>query len=256
MAIVAILLYGCAHTYSEKEYTAVVDQLGSCTVTKETLVQENEELKKQIEDVRQQLDSVTQNLTGSQSTRQDLLDKNIQCLEENRALLMQISRFKALIKERSEAQWRLNKGYEYMLAFLERERLDDELYIIKSEDTFKIVLPQRVLFPTPSSAWLTPKGSQIVKKIGQGLGQLKPVSIEIGGHTDSTALSQGMSRAYPTNWHLAQARAMSVLMVFDELGISKEKLSATSYADTKPIADTSSEEGRAMNRRVEIVITP
>jgi flagellar motor protein MotB len=40
------------------------------------------------------------------------------------------------------------------------------------------------------------------------------------------------------------------------MGIKKDKLSITSYGDTKPIADSNSDEGRAMNRRVEIVLTP
>jgi len=256
LALLVALLYGCAHTYTEKEFAALVDELSSCNKVNEDLLMKQATQNARINELEKQIDVLRQNLSGGQATRQELLDKNIQCMEENRALLMQISRFKTIIKERSETQWRLNKGYEYLLTFLDRERLEDELYIIKSEDRIKVVLPQRVLFPNASSAWLTPKGTQIVKKIGQGLRQMKPVSVEIGGHTDSTSLSQGTSRAYPTNWHLAQARAMSVLLVFDELGISRENLSATSYADTKPIADSSSEEGRAMNRRVEIVIAP
>jgi len=41
-----------------------------------------------------------------------------------------------------------------------------------------------------------------------------------------------------------------------ESGVAKDKMSAVSFGDTRPIADNASEEGRAMNRRVEIVITP
>jgi chemotaxis protein MotB len=63
-------------------------------------------------------------------------------------------------------------------------------------------------------------------------------------------------KTYPTQWDLAMARALTVLLSLEHSGINRDKLSAVSYGDTRPIADTKTEEGRAMNRRVEIVITP
>lgn len=188
--------------------------------------------------------------------KQDLLDRNIQCLEEKKALMKQISQSNAGLQEKKEAQWRMSKGYEYVVSFLETERIRDQVYIIRTQDRIKIVLPQHALFPTPSSAWLTPRGTKLIEKIASGLKQLNPAAIEIAGHTDSTPVSGSAGSAYPTNWHLAQARAMSVLMVFLDSGIPKEKVCALSFAETRPIADNQSEEGRAMNRRVEIFVTP
>jgi len=250
------LTMGCAHKYSPEEFNAVVDELNTCTEQLKMTRDENATLKKLMNDTQENLKDASSQLSASVDERQQLLDKNIQCLEEKKALLKQISRFNAIIQERKEAQWRMNKAYEYILAYLETERLNDQAYIIRSQDKIKIVIPQRSIFPNARSAWLTPKGAGLIGKIARGLKQMDPIYVEIGGHTDNTPVSNEMSRVYPTNWHLAQARSMSVLIVLNELGIPKDKMCAISYGETKPIADSKSEEGRSMNRRVELVITP
>jgi len=253
-----ILLFslGCAHTYSAEEFNAVADELNSCTSQLKMARDENATLKKLLDDTKKDLETSSSDLVTYRDEKQQLLDKNIQCLEEKKVLLKQISRFNDIIQERKEAQWRINKAYEYILSYLERERLNDQVYIIRSQDRIKIVLPQRVLFPNPKSAWLTPRGTWLIEKIGRGLKQMDTIYVEIGGHTDNTELPDSVRKVYPSNWHLAQGRSMSVLTVLIETGFSQDKMCAISYGDTKPIADTKTEDGRAMNRRVELVITP
>jgi len=253
---VILMTMGCAHTYSPEEFNAVVDELNSCTQQLKITQDENATLKKLMDDKNKDLKQSSSDLLAYSDEKQLLLDRNIQCLEEKKVLLKQIARFNDIIQERKEAQWRINKAYEYILSYLETERLNDQVYIIRSQDKIKIVLPQRVLFPNPKSAWLTPKGSRLIKKIGQGLKQMDTIYVEVGGHTDNNALSESVRKVYPSNWHLAQGRCMTVLMVLSDTGIAQDKMCAISYGDTKPIADTKTEDGKAMNRRVELVITP
>ncbi len=169
--------------------------------------------------------------------------------------MKQSSQANVMSQEKKEAQARMNKDYDYLISFLESERLNDQIHIIRNHERIKIIIPQRTLFPTAGSAWLTPKGIKLVKKITRAVKQIAPLGIEIAGHTDSVLTTETKVN-YPTNWHLAHARAVSVLMVFEEAKIKKDILTAVSYADAKPIADASTNEGKAMNRRVEIVITP
>ncbi len=250
------LVFGCAHKYSEAEYLAVADQLNACSQELKMVREDNIQLSDKLSRVQEELDKTNASLTSSLAEKQDLLDRNILCLEEKKALMKQISQSNTALQEKKEAQWRMSKGYEYIVSFMEAERVKDQVYIIRTSDRIKVVLPQRTLFPTPASAWLTPRGSQLVKKVATGLKQLNPVAIEIAGHTDNTPAASSANSAYPTNWHLAQARAISVLLVLGESGVAKDKMSAVSFGDTRPIADNASEEARAMNRRVEIVITP
>ena len=80
--------------------------------------------------------------------------------------------------------------------------------------------------------------------------------VEIAGHTDNTELPQETKKVYPTNWHLAQARSLAVLEIFEEQDVPKDKMCAITYAETQPISDNATPEGRAINRRVEIIIHP
>lgn len=76
--------------------------------------------------------------------------------------------------------------------------------------------------------------------------------IRIEGHTDSVPTSSGL---YPSNWELSTARAISVVRLFvNEAGASPENFLAVGYGEYKPIADNGSEEGRAKNRRIDIII--
>ncbi|WP_461832311.1 OmpA/MotB family protein [Aquifex sp.] len=76
--------------------------------------------------------------------------------------------------------------------------------------------------------------------------------IDVEGHTDNRPIS---TPRYPSNWELSLSRAISVIRVFtDTCGYPRDKLSAVGYADTRPIADNGTPEGRRKNRRVEFCI--
>jgi chemotaxis protein MotB len=76
----------------------------------------------------------------------------------------------------------------------------------------------------------------------------RPIVVE--GHTDATPSNGDM-----TNWELSALRATNVLKLFvRDFGFPQTKISASGYADTRPIAHNGTEQGRSMNRRVEIKV--
>ena len=75
--------------------------------------------------------------------------------------------------------------------------------------------------------------------------------IHIQGHTDDDPIS---TEKFPTNWELSAARATAVLRYFFDKGIEPEKMTATGYADTFPLASNDTDQGRSLNRRVEFVL--
>ena len=79
-----------------------------------------------------------------------------------------------------------------------------------------------------------------------------PNPIEVEGYTDDTPLARG--GAYDSNLMLSAARAVSVTEALELLDVPKERLSATGFGDTRPARPNDSPEGRAYNRRVEILI--
>ena len=75
--------------------------------------------------------------------------------------------------------------------------------------------------------------------------------IHIQGHTDDYSIS---TEKFPTNWELSAARATAVLRYFFDKGVEPEKMTATGYADTFPLASNDTDQGRTLNRRVEFVL--
>lgn len=76
-----------------------------------------------------------------------------------------------------------------------------------------------------------------------------PITVE--GHTDNVPIS---NLQFPSNWELSGVRASSVVRLFIEAGVDPHRLTATGYADQRPVADNASADGRQRNRRVAITI--
>ena len=105
-------------------------------------------------------------------------------------------------------------------------------------------------FFASADAAVSQEAETVIKTLAASLKDLNtPIRVE--GHTDSTPIS---SSRYPSNWELSTARASSVLARLIENGIAPERLSAAGYAGFQPVAENSTPEGRAQNRRVDIVV--
>lgn len=105
-------------------------------------------------------------------------------------------------------------------------------------------------FFTAGDATVSGEAESVIKTLAETL-KNTPTQIRIEGHTDSTPIS---SPRYPSNWELSTARASSVLTRLLENGIAPERLSAAGYAGFQPVATNETSEGRAQNRRVDIVV--
>lgn len=124
----------------------------------------------------------------------------------------------------------------------------------------RFVFSSEVLFPT-GEATLSDAGREQIRNVTQMLGQISseiPPEIDwiirVDGHTDSQPLS-GQGR-YRDNWELSQARALAVVRYMtDDLGFPANRLAATGFGDTRPVASGDSDEARAQNRRIELKLT-
>jgi chemotaxis protein MotB len=105
-------------------------------------------------------------------------------------------------------------------------------------------------FFASGDAAINPEAESVISTLAESL-RASGTQIRIEGHTDSTPISTGR---YPSNWELSTARASSVLAKLIEHGIDPARLSAAGYAGFQPIADNTTPDGRAQNRRVDIVI--
>ncbi len=104
----------------------------------------------------------------------------------------------------------------------------------------------------PGSSQLRPEARELVARAGDLVLEWG-ARVVVGGHTDSSPLQ---SADYASNWELSAERATVVVREFLERGVPGTRLEATAFADTRPVADNITLEGRRRNRRVEIMIYP
>jgi chemotaxis protein MotB len=143
----------------------------------------------------------------------------------------------------------LEKVREALDAALEAFGLDPEVSArLDSRGLVVSIATDDVLFASGS-----PDLSQAGREV---IGALAPILAEfdnellIEGHTDAVPLDD----AGYTNWNLSADRALSVLEMLESSDINPGRLSATGYGEYRPIGDNATEDGRAANRRVELVI--
>jgi len=123
-----------------------------------------------------------------------------------------------------------------------------------TEDALSITVRMRGsnLFAS-GSAGLNDKVRGSVLRVGRAVAE-EPGAVLITGHTDNVPMTGGGRLRFPSNWHLSKARAESVMTEFDPLFTDKSRLKAEGKADTEPVASNDTPEGRAANRRIDIIL--
>jgi len=126
----------------------------------------------------------------------------------------------------------------------------EDAQLLKDSRGYIIRINNDLLFDEGSSD-LNSNSQETLNKIVEILAKIKNFVI-IEGHTDSTPIK---TEKYPSNWELSTGRATNLIKYLVEKGkISPERLSAVGYGEYVPIADNTSNNGRKLNRRVDIII--
>lgn len=117
-----------------------------------------------------------------------------------------------------------------------------------------VSLENRLLFP--SASWtVEPEGTKALQELAVVLAENPDLQVMVEGHTDSDAFNG--RTAVKDNWDLSVMRATSIvkILVANE-GVNKANITAAGRSEYLPIADNDTPEGKAKNRRTEIIITP
>lgn len=133
--------------------------------------------------------------------------------------------------------------------FAKQNGLEGKIQIRADATSITISLADNLLFDS-GSADLRPGSQDVLMQVAGALSGL-PNQMRIEGHTDNVPVN---SEDFPTNWELSAARASRVLRFLHEQGGLSNALFGAAFAETKPIGDNATAEGRALNRRADIVI--
>jgi chemotaxis protein MotB len=168
-------------------------------------------------------------------------------------LQSEIDGLKTQVGKKTEDVDQLNTDLQKALGNLQSK---EKLWLKEKAGMSTITMPNAATFGSGSTA-LTAEGKAIIDTVWTVLSRYPDRDIFIEGHTDSIPIGPGLRDRFSSNWALSAARAVSVLQyVLQTHNTEGPRLAAVGYGEYQPVATNSTEEGRALNRRVVISVRP
>lgn len=251
----------------------------SCVTKKKYLLAENgrleaiargDNLQNQLVDCRDNGDRLSSLLSALQrdTTRmgaslrnyQSMLNTNLTEQEKLNALLSQkmselderertINELQDMINAQTErVQSLLNSVKDALLGFS-----TDELTIREKDGKVYVAMSDKLLFES-GSARVDKRGKEALAKLAEVLNKQSDIDVYIEGHTDSKPIN---TVQFKDNWDLSVIRATSVVRILTkDYGVNPLQIQPCGRGEFMPVADNESADGRAKNRRTEIIMAP
>ena len=234
----------------------------------EKIKSEREKLQADYAALNKKMDVLQDSYTALEKNSNEALKAN---LAKNRELLEQLeAKGKALAseQERLDASGKRLSELEALIAAKEasmrklKETLSNALNgfegkgltVEQKNGKVYVSMENKLLFSSGSWAVST-EGKKAVVELGKVLGDNPDISVLIEGHTDDDAFTA--SGPIADNWDLSTKRATAIVAILSEnKKINKQNLTAAGRGEFSPLASNATAEGKAKNRRIEIILTP
>ena len=129
----------------------------------------------------------------------------------------------------------------------------DELSVYLKDGNVYVSLAEKLLFKSGSDV-VDPKGKQALKSLADVLNSSGDFTVAIEGHTDDVPIK---TKAFGDNWDLSTARATSIVRILtNDYGFDSQRITASGKSQFHPVSENTTAEGRAGNRRTEIILSP
>lgn len=230
---------GIEYRYLDSLYKALTAKYNDCTA-------KNNDLKSQYAELNAKYN--------------DLMKKSLNDAERfNNALKLKAEELEAREKRLAELQGIINSQdsllnslhntvKKALLAFK-----SDEISVEMKNGKVYVSLSDKLLFKSGSAA-VEEKGLDAIKTVADVLNKNPEIDVLIEGHTDNVPIK---TAKYEDNWALSADRALSIVrLLSNEHGVNPKRLEAAGRAEFYPKAGNDSVEGRAKNRRTEIILSP
>ncbi|MEO9023324.1 MAG: OmpA family protein [Ginsengibacter sp.] len=205
-------------------------------------------LKNNINDLNGKISALnTQNSQLGQQTseQQSKLTQSQQDLQLQKQRLLQLENL--LNQQKAASESLRSKMSEALKGFN-----SNELSVYQKDGKVYVSLSEKLLFPS-GSAVVNPEGVDALSKLAAVLNLNSDVSVDIEGHTDSIPIRG----RYQDNWDLSTARANSIVRILvNNYKVDPTRVISSGHSYFEPVASNSTAEGRAKNRRTEIILSP
>ena len=275
----------------KKEHNALSDENGLLKTDKNQLELDKNKLQSELDKTKAErdklaadyaatkksLDNLKASYAALEKDSNDALEANI---NKNRQLLAELeAKQKALAAEQDRLN-KLKKDLEASstrLAELEKMMADKEAAMKKLKETLTkslkafegkgltvtekdgkvyVSMENKLLFE--SGSWTVgSEGKKAVDLVGKVLGDNPEISVLIEGHTDNDKITGTIGGGVENNWDLSTKRATAIVNILSaNAKVKKENLTAAGRGEFAPLMSNDTAEGKAKNRRIEIILTP
>lgn len=245
---------------ASKRVEAVIDERDSLCETLE--LRENEisslnnnvfNLNKTLADTKKKYnDLINENLSQSEEFNLAMKQKGDELAEKEELILQRekaLNELQRVIARQDSITRRLNDVLRDALLGFQ----SDELSVEVKNGKVYVSMSDKLLFRS-GSASIEDKGKEAIKVLADVLDKNNDIDILIEGHTDTIPIHTAV---YKDNWDLSVARATSIVRILTtEYKIAPTRLTASGKGEFSPKATNATPEGRAVNRRTEIILSP
>ncbi len=233
---------------TREELTQAQQQVNEQSQQIQAMEQRVNDLSAQIaakeEQIKQQEGALTES-KGNLAIYESKAGNLEKALKASRAELEELRKARAAA-ERAAQQYR--QLTERLASMVQAGRLEVKI----RRGRMVLQLADNILFDTGKSE-LREDGERAITEVANVLKEIADRQYLVTGHSDNVPIK---SSNFKSNWELSAARAVEVVKQLQKSGVDPKQLAAAGYGEFDPVANNDSKEGRALNRRIEIVLMP
>lgn len=267
MLLVVVVSIGSIGCVSKSKFLELEEKKINCEDRELQLAIELEEKKLNCDTLEKQLKA---QLAEYETKNKDLLKENnaykstldetaFEQIELNKELQEQILKLREREEKIAELQSMIDKQKATLNGLLSKIRTalinydSSQLSVNIKNGKIYVAMSDQLLFKS-GSTHVDPAGKKALEKLADILVKQKDIDILIEGHTDSVPIK---SSRFDDNWDLSVIRATSIVRILaDDYGVDETKLVASGRSKYHPVATNDTADGRAKNRRTEIILFP
>jgi chemotaxis protein MotB len=233
---------------SQKETATLREDSTQLANSNKSLEENISELKDQIATLQKNVDDLHAKISALNSQNSQLGQQTADKESKLSQSQQRLQQLESLLNQQKEASAQLkNKMAEALKGFN-----SNELSVYQKDGKVYVSLSEQLLFPS-GSAVVNPKGVDALSKLAAVLNLNSDVAVNIEGHTDSIPIRG----RYQDNWDLSTARANAIVRILvNNYKVDPTRVISSGHSYFEPVATNSTAEGRAKNRRTEIILSP
>ena len=189
-------------------------------------------------------------LAALEKERQRLADELAAAQRQNGALNSRVSDLEGQLTQSKGSS--LANAEKDLLKALQPEISKGTVSVNQSGDALTINLASSLLFDSGQDQ-LKAGGTDALKRVAGVLKDFPDKQVHVAGYTDNVPIAGALQKMFPSNKELSTARAYSAARALRDGGVNTN-LSAAGHGDSNPIASNNRADGRAKNRRVEVIV--